>query len=190
MVKPRTAGDTNMKRYFALFSIVALALALAAPIAFAGRGGHHDRNGVEVEIENRAAIFTGGFTIANTGLNDANGNRGAGRITTGVADADALLSTEANTSDVRVQTPSRCGRCSNGGVEVEIENGAFVGTLGVTVANTGLNDANGNGGMMRGHHGHHHGPRSVGRGVIVAGDATAVSTAMTLVNSSVVRVGR
>ncbi len=72
-----------------------------------------------VDVNNNATVNNNVVTIANTGLNKANGNTGDGTVTTGTATATSTVSTNANNGTM-VNVP--CGCEGNGTVTAQNSN--------------------------------------------------------------------
>jgi hypothetical protein len=180
----------NRMKKLSLILPVFLLLFVAAP-AFASWGGdwgnHWDDDNddcnecpsIEISSDNDADIDNDVTVGANTGRNDANRNRSRGVISTGHALADSLIQNQANSNDTRLDLNWRAG----GSVNVSSDNDADVDNDVQVNANTGDNDANKNGRYFRR-------TRTMGVGNISTGDAQAVSTLTTMVNSNITRVNR
>lgn len=146
--------------------------ATSAVPALANWEGHNRRGGGELNLTqtNGAFVLNNVETEAETGDNSA----GSGRISTGNAYADSLVSTSANSNSARLNVD--CGCYDK--VNVRQGNLALVMNDVETEADTGDNNVSGEGEKRH----HHH---SSGGSVIRTGNATAISTVGTIVNSNV-----
>ena len=162
----------SIKKLATVGAAGALLLASAVPV-FATGGHHRSNDELNIDQDNDATIINVVETEANTGDNSIGGRHssGSGRISTGDAYADGLVSTEANLN--RAELDVRCGCYDE--VELDQDNDAFVLNKVETEAETGDNSVSG--GSSR----HHHG----GGSVIRTGDASALSTVFTVVNKNV-----
>ncbi|MDP3987992.1 MAG: hypothetical protein Q8P80_02505 [Candidatus Levybacteria bacterium] len=152
----------NFKKIAITAAAGALLLSAAMPAFAHGRRS----SDLEIKIENKDTRVTNRvLTVANTGLNSVNGeengesgslghggSRGrGGSITTGDAWASSDVLNQVNTNTVDL-----CGCLSDrrGDVEVKIENeDTNVTNRVLTVANTGLNEVNGQGRIRTGNAG-------------------------------------
>lgn len=152
------------------------ALLLAFP-AFAFADNHNGRD-TSSRSYNRADIQNDVRVNSNTGNNDANRNRNRGRIETGNSLSDALVQTDANSNDTKINQMRR-----GDDVRSWSRNSARVGNNVEVNSNTGENDANGNGRYWRR-------SRGTGNGVILTGKAESFGTVTTMVNSNLTRINR
>lgn len=177
-----------MKKAIYVFPALALAFALAALQADAfgfSFGGH--QSGVEVENVNEAEVINDVKAKSDTGDNEANWNSGDAEIVTGPARSSALSDTTANSNETVIDRPCRC----KGKIEVKNYNGAGVLNEVEAEAETGDNEAKGNGGfVMFGLHSLNGNGHSYNRGEteIHTGSATAEAQSWTLLNSNVTRI--
>lgn len=189
---------------FAILGVLAIAFALSASLVFASQRGRdggcgcNDRRGgdekccpeTNVNANNNADVENIVVPVSNTGVNRINGG-GKSTIGTGVAYADGLANTTANSSIITVVP--RLGK-----VNVNANNGADIDNIVVAVANTGINEIGGGLAVVnsvadgcckdRRRCGRDHQEPCCPESTIGTGNATSYGTAMTVVNSSVISV--
>ena len=182
-----------MKNLTIFMSIFLFAFALNAHASYRGCGDcgdSRDRDNccpdTEVRIDNRANIKNDVDARANTGHNDANRNGRTGAITTGNAFSNGLSDIYTNGSDVTVDATWR------GETNVGIRNQAMLRNDVSSIADTGNNVANENGGSVGNMSKCH--PRVTvtrsGSGEINTGRAESMGSAWTEANMSSVKIRR
>lgn len=200
-----------MKKMIAIVSVFALVAFASSAFAVEEWFGGDTSTSIKVTNDNTANIWTKAASLSNTGGNTANGSvkskggyeRGCeydcyghdsagsiraagGNILTGDAFATTAVLVVANETETDITAPG-CG-CERDGdmttwIQVHNNNYANVGTTAVSVANTGLNTANGSV-YASGDHGS---IRAKG-GNIMTGNADATTEVGVVVNSTVTTI--
>ena len=163
-----------MKKLIAIATIAAFVLSATPAAAYYGGWWGNDGGDITVNTSNTGTYVRNDVvTVAKTGGNDAS----SGSIRTGSARATSYADNYVNGTDVGIRTSCDC----DGDVTVNTGNHSTnVGNEVVTIAKTGGNDVSG------GHFFFFGG----GGGSIVTGSADAFTSAVNVVNSTMVRVRR
>ncbi len=156
------------------------AIALTVNIAFAGQQGcqncdHRDNNNSCLCPETSVVNLNGAHVTNNIGANSNTGANGISGIkfgisamATGSAGAQSIAQTQANWNDISVSTPA-LGKLT-------VLNGNWAGVTN----NINANANTGNNGISAG----------CGGASMITGNASAVSSALTIVNTSTIKVDR
>lgn len=169
-----------MKKTYLGLGVFALALMVALP-ALAYNHHNNDKT-VEVQNFNNATVTNLGGAVSNTGVNSANYNAGLGIVDTGNATARTTIYNQVNYNE----TTMSCSNCTKDVDKVKFSNfnNAHVLNGGVSVANTGVNSANGNAAFVGSHCFH----AKVGAGVVMTGNAVSGTDMTTVVNTNVTKI--
>ncbi len=162
-----------MKKFTILSLVFVMALALSVAPVFAHPVWYNNSDVTVKNVNAYTGVFNNVEVSANTG---DNGAFGRGRVFTGNAYADSLVSNTVNTNTTAVRA-SRCGRCLD---DVRVVNRNMFTLVGNDVyvdANTGDNVA--------ASHGYR---RHFNRSLVSTGNARAISTVVNVVNTNVTRV--